>query len=323
MKITTLTNLAITATLLAPGGLFAQGGPLDPPGDAPAPSMKTLDEVEPRTPLVYGAPGVSVAPSSGSITISQPGSYYLTGNLSVLGGNGVTINASGVTLDLAGFQISSTAATPAGSGVRIFASNIAVHNGHIVGGVSYDSEASGDQFTGTGFANGIYAGSSSYTNIRIREVSVKGCDVFGIYIQSIDKGSLVESCTVHTVGSQGIKAEIVRNCTVTQCGSTGIFAQTISDCRAQSVGGLGIEGENVTNSTGITSSNSAFDDGIFASRSVSNSVGESAGGDGINANIISYSYGLALGSGDALDCFIAVGCTAVGGEDITHKYLMP
>ncbi len=45
--------------------LHAQG-PLAPPG-APAPTFKTLQQVEPRTPI-----------SALPFTISQPGSYYLT-----------------------------------------------------------------------------------------------------------------------------------------------------------------------------------------------------------------------------------------------------
>jgi hypothetical protein len=44
-----------------PLSAFAQG-PLTPPG-APAPTMKTLDQVEPRIPLVVGASGVTTEPS--------------------------------------------------------------------------------------------------------------------------------------------------------------------------------------------------------------------------------------------------------------------
>ena len=63
--------------------------PLGPPG----PTMKTLDEVEPRIPI-----------SSGPYTISQSGSYYLTKNLT----GKITIIADNVTLDLMGYMITTS-----------------------------------------------------------------------------------------------------------------------------------------------------------------------------------------------------------------------
>ena len=56
--------------------------------------MKTLDQVEPRTPI-----------SSLPFTIAAAGSYYLTGNLTGGAGGGITIGASGVTLDLMGYEL--------------------------------------------------------------------------------------------------------------------------------------------------------------------------------------------------------------------------
>src|SRR5437762_3077985 len=69
---------------------FGQG-PLTPPGP-PAPLFKTLQQIEPRTPI-----------SSAPFTISAPGSYYLTTNLT--GGTGITISANEVNLDLMGFRL--------------------------------------------------------------------------------------------------------------------------------------------------------------------------------------------------------------------------
>src|SRR5450631_969089 len=89
----------LSSFLLLPSA-FPQGN-LTPPG-APAPTMKTLDQIEARTPI-----------SSAPFTISTPGSYYLTANLPVTTGNAIVISANNVTLDLNGFTISSTA-SPAG-----------------------------------------------------------------------------------------------------------------------------------------------------------------------------------------------------------------
>ena len=93
MKKTNGCFFAVIGTAVAFAGLqvLAQGA-LTPPG-APAPTMKTLTQVEPRIPI-FTAP----------YTISVPGSYYLTTNV-VTTGNGVVIQTNNVTLDLMGFSI--------------------------------------------------------------------------------------------------------------------------------------------------------------------------------------------------------------------------
>jgi len=87
----------LTACAVALTSLGALAGSLTPPPGAPTGSMKTLQEVEPRTPI-----------SSLPVTISQPGSYYLTASLtfSVAAQDAITVNADGVTIDLMGFTIS-------------------------------------------------------------------------------------------------------------------------------------------------------------------------------------------------------------------------
>src|SRR5690349_15205092 len=98
-------------TLVAAAGLLT-AGPLNPPAGAPAPTYKTLSEVEPRTPI-------NAATTPGSATalyrISAPGSYYLTGNLAGASAlNGVEIAASGVTIDLRGFEVAGAPGSLAG-----------------------------------------------------------------------------------------------------------------------------------------------------------------------------------------------------------------
>ncbi len=97
------------------GGLFgaaglalvggrAAAGPLDPPAGPIAPTSKPLADLEPRT-----AVSASTTPGDAFTLyiISQPGSYYLTGNIAVPANKtAIRIAAPDVTLDLRGFTVS-------------------------------------------------------------------------------------------------------------------------------------------------------------------------------------------------------------------------
>src|SRR6185295_11122012 len=90
-----LLTVAGTAVLLA--------GPLDPPAGPILPTYKTLNEVEPR--IVINAANTP-GDADSLFKITQPGSYYLTGNITgVAGKHGIEVVASGVTLDLNGFDL--------------------------------------------------------------------------------------------------------------------------------------------------------------------------------------------------------------------------
>src|ERR1039457_5966757 len=141
-RIITLTLAAVCIQLSA----FAPA-PLTPPGP-PAPTMKTLAQIEPRTPI-----------SSVPFTAAASGAYYLTSNLNAPSGNGITITAGNVSIDLNGFALIGNA-----SSIGIYASNTAsnviIKNGEI-----------------TGWQLGIFAGANNYL---LEDLVVTGCSAIGI-----------------------------------------------------------------------------------------------------------------------------------------------
>src|SRR5215469_4488685 len=145
---------------------LAQGS-LTPPGP-PAPTMKSLAQIEPRTPI-----------SSAPFNITAPGSYYLTTNLSVASGNAVTILTNNVMLDLNGFIISSTE-SPASTSSGILLNgviNITIVNGLIRSGVTNNGSGS---YSGNGFGSGIFFSGLNPVNTRVSGISVSGCRYNGI-----------------------------------------------------------------------------------------------------------------------------------------------
>src|SRR5438445_13129756 len=89
-------------------------GSLTPPG-APAATMKTLSQVEPRTPI-----------SSVPFAITNSGSYYLTTNLTGTGGGAaISITTSNVTLDLNGFTLAGLG-TSTGIGIFVTSPQLAI-----------------------------------------------------------------------------------------------------------------------------------------------------------------------------------------------------
>jgi hypothetical protein len=201
--------------------------------------MKSLDQVEARTPL---------AGSTSTVTIDTSGSYYLTGNVSVSTGNGISVTANGVTLDLNGFTISSSAATAAGTGINLNGSDITIRNGHIRGGVTFSAGAFS---AGPGFQNGIFYGSAR--NIYVSGVSVSGVSQYGIYLPTVGSTIVVDHCTVRTSGSFGISARNVSSCSADQAGTTAINGYEVSDSTGSGVAGaIGFSGVIASNCFGLS-----------------------------------------------------------------------
>ena len=264
---------------------WAQGN-LTPPG-APSPGMKSLDQIEPRTPI-----------SSAPFTINAPGSYYLTNNLTVSTGNAITINASGVTLDLNGFAISSTASSPTGVALIVSGNNVVIRNGSVNSGVT----VTGGTFSGTGFVNGV---SSSGSDLHVIGLGVYGTLGTAIFLGG-SNSSIVESCTVNIAGSNGIYASVVRDCSARNTG-LGIIADEAFNCDAEAVSSSGnaiLTSRAAQNCFGV--STSGF--GIASNGTVQNCVGVSNSGYGLSGYTVQNCYGISTSG------------TGLNGITVTNSY---
>jgi hypothetical protein len=234
-------TLSRTLTLLlAATAAPALAGPLDPPVGPAVSTMKTLAQVEPRIPLVPSTlPGATTL-----IRITEPGSYYLTGNLVVPADkNGIVIAASNVTIDLSGFTISGLAGSENGiihdGGLR---TNIRIHNGSIANmgyrgidlatfGVYPPHHTSVERISISNCTDlGMY-----FNDGVIRDCRVVECGSFGIYGHALHD-SVVEGCVSEKNVHIGIRISqgVVRNCAVMGTAGKGIMLGygTITGCSA-------------------------------------------------------------------------------------------
>ena len=227
--------LRLTVVVVYAGGsvsAFAQGSLTPPPG-TPAPTFKTLQQVEPRIDL-QNAPGAAVDTSNANshFIINQPGSYYLSANLEVTKANGITIVAAGVTLDLNGFAILRTSGSP-GTGIFVDtgAEQSTIQNGSI-----------------KGFGGGVTTSTTTTRGCAYRNLSATAC---ALAFQA-PTGSIVESCRAFGNTGTGIfvfDGSTISNCAANQNGGTGIAAGTgcrIVNCTAVSNRDGIVAGSNCT-----------------------------------------------------------------------------
>src|SRR5262245_16845588 len=110
---------------------WVSAGPLNPPLGGVAGTYKTLTEVEPRTAI---SPANTPGDADSVYRIAQPGSYYLTGNITgVTGKAGIEIAANNVTLDLGGFTLSGVSGALSGVTAPSIQTNITIRGGIIAG----------------------------------------------------------------------------------------------------------------------------------------------------------------------------------------------
>jgi len=172
---------------------------------------------DPRTPI-----------SSIPFTITQPGSYYLTGNLTSPGlpAGGITINTSHVTLDLMGFVISGSRTPSAGIFVTAPNTDVAIRNGTIRNWIGIGVDASGasvileDLRAVDNRGDGIRAGSAS----QVRGCTATGNGAVGIIA---DEDSVVIHCLAANNTDNGIIVDrgTINSSTASKNGGNGIWAQ--------------------------------------------------------------------------------------------------
>ena len=247
--------------------LAAFAGDLDPPGGVITPTLKTLDEVEPRTPMnLTNTPG----DADSVYKITTPGSYYLIGNLKGISGKyGIEITASNVTIDLMGFHISGVPGTLDGIRTTAFdLESIAIRNGTVQGwagngiylplskncrieGVRASNNATAGIRTGQ---NTVVSGCVSFNNtfaiISGLACTITECTAYQNSGWAIEGavGTIISRCTSYENGTQGIviNAGTVRDCTLRSNGLHGIlaYASTVTNCNIASSAQAGIWASN-------------------------------------------------------------------------------
>ncbi|HYF14880.1 MAG TPA: right-handed parallel beta-helix repeat-containing protein [Phycisphaerales bacterium] len=304
---------SMPAIILAAGSALA--GPLDPPAGPVGSTGKTLTEVQPRIAInAVNTPG----DADSLFKITQPGSYYLTGNVTGVGGkHGIEVEAGGVTIDLMGFTLSGVAGMGAMDGIRgSFAiENIKVMNGTIrawgadgidfsayprcsvdgvraIGNVGRGISLGSDAIVAECVASNNSAGIAAQGSTAVRSCTASSNSGHGI---SVSNDSVVETCTASSNGINGIHAasgSVVRACAATLNAGRGISVHTGSSvigCTASENGGDGIEitarslaMDNVCTGNGVTTQQGA---GIYASASDNRIEGNHCQGNDLGLDI--------------------------------------
>ena len=273
LSLRTIGVALLLATLNYPRSTALAQGALTPPG-APEPTMKTLSQIEPRTPIL-----------STPFSITNSGAYYFTSNF--YNASQIAIYTSDVTVDLNGFTFGGI---NSGSTVGIYAglsvSNVTIRNGTIrnwTGDAVYAQLAPGcvlENLTIVNNAGGIEVGDNTI---------VRNCILMNNGF-GIDGGTAVrvENCTVRSNAAAGIHlgtAAVVLNCQSIENARDGIAtgtASAVKNCTATGNTRYGIEVDSGSSLTDCSSRSNGVT-GILANNSgdtVRSCSASANGGDG-------------------------------------------
>ncbi|HHY86596.1 MAG TPA: hypothetical protein GYA07_13840 [Verrucomicrobia bacterium] len=252
--------IALASLAIFPATALAQGS-LNPPGP-PAPTMKTLAQIEPRTPVdATHTPG----DADSIFRITQPGSYYLTTNLNgAAGRHGIEIAADNVSLDLMGFALRGVGGDHTGILLDGEYTNVVVRNGSVSGWGAFGVYAPGRNVVIEGLRvsdngqgglrvgdNGLVKDCVFWNNqgggvFSFRGTTIVNCvasrNTTGIFCTA---DSTIAGCTASENSVRGIEAgggATIEDCTASNNGSDGIRvvgSSTLRGCTARGNGGAG------------------------------------------------------------------------------------
>ncbi len=225
-------SVCVGAAIACAAVSLALAGDLNPPAGPVAPTQ--------RTPI---SANTTPGDADSTFKITQPGSYYLTANLTgEIGKHGIEIAASGVTIDLNGFDLVGVAGMGNFDGIRntgALAESIAIFNGTI-------RSWGGD---------GIDLQTNAVSNCRIEDVLSSRNTGAGI---STGVGGTVSDCSAYFNSGVGFSAAgvcVFSRCIANRNGSFGFNAGaggTIVHCAAYFNSSIGIavaQGANVLECT--------------------------------------------------------------------------